>query len=130
MFRLSALLILIAAPAAAETPMSAADFDAYTRGKTLFYSDGGIAFGAEEYLPDRRVRWTFLDGDCVEGSWYESGPLICFEYEDFEAAQCWSFFEGPGGLIARFENDPASRPLYETRESREPLQCLGPKVGV
>jgi hypothetical protein len=130
MLRYAAPFLVLALPLAAETPMSAAEFDAYTRGKTLFYSDGGIDFGAEEYLPNRRVLWTFLDGECVEGTWYEAGGLICFDYEDFEAHQCWSFFEGPSGLIARFENDPTRQPLYETRESREPLQCIGPKVGV
>ncbi len=121
---------MIAAPALAETPLSASEFDARTQGKTLYYSDGMIDFGAEEYLPDRRVRWTFLDGECVDGTWYEAGELICFVYDEFDDHQCWSFFDGPGGLIARFENDPARRPLYQTRESREPLQCPGPRVGV
>jgi hypothetical protein len=32
--------------------------------------------------------------------------------------------------MAQFENDPDQRPVYETFESPEPMQCLGPKVGV
>jgi hypothetical protein len=122
--------LLIAAPALAETPLSAAEFDAYTQGRTLTYSADGIPFGIEEYLPDRRVRWSFLDGECVEGTWYEAEGLICFAYEAYGADQCWTFFHGPGGLMAQFENDPDQRPVYETFESPEPMQCLGPKVGV
>ncbi len=119
----------IAFPAAADAPIDANEFDALTRGKTLTYSSNGFDFGAEEYLEDRRVRWTFLDGECFDGTWYESGELICFAYEGFTEDQCWTFQSGPGGLVAQFENDPSSRPVYQTRESREPLLCLGPKVG-
>lgn len=110
--------------------MSAAEFDAFTRGKTLTYSVGGTDFGAEEYLDGRRVRWTFLDGECVDGSWYQQGDLICFVYDGFFEDQCWTFLRGSAGILAQFENNPDSRPVYQTRESREPLLCLGPKIGV
>ncbi len=124
------LLALTTLPAAAQSNMSAAEFDAYTRGKTLFYGNGSTPYGAEIYLPDRRVKWSFLDGECKEGEWYEAGDLICFIYEDRPDPQCWSFEIGPRGLIARFENDPATTPLYEANESTEELLCLGPKIGV
>ncbi|MFD1344221.1 hypothetical protein [Litorisediminicola beolgyonensis] len=131
--RLAPLLLLLtstALGAAAETPMTAAEFDAYVTGKTLFFGSGGQAYGAEEYKPDRRVIWSFLDGDCREGEWYPSGEQICFTYVHDPDPQCWSFYRAPGGLRAVFENDPTRTVLYEARQSAEPMWCLGPEVGV
>ena len=111
--------------------MSAAEFEAYTTGKTLYYGRQGAPYGAEVYHKDRRVQWSFLDGQCLEGEWYEAeNGLICFLYEDRETPQCWSFAEGSGGLIARFENNPEAIALYEAQDRNEELLCLGPKVGV
>ncbi|MEL7253749.1 MAG: hypothetical protein AAGL23_06215 [Pseudomonadota bacterium] len=110
--------------------MNGQEFDEYTQGKTFYFASDGEPYGAEEYLPNRRVRWTFLDGKCKEGEWYEEGELICFVYEDQPVPQCWSFEITAGGLTARFENDPAQTELYEVRKSPEPLMCLGPDVGV
>lgn len=124
------LCAICALPAFAQSNLSAAEFDAYTPGKTLYYGNGAEPYGAEIYLPNRRVRWSFLDGECKEGQWYEQGELICFTYDDRPEPQCWSFQLGPRGLIARFENDPAITPLYEANESTEELLCLGPKIGV
>ena len=124
------LWLLAALPAAAQSLMTAQEFDDYTRGKTLYYGNGATPYGAEIYLPDRRVRWSFLDGVCKDGEWYEANGLICFVYEDRPDPQCWSFEKGPRGLIARFENNPAVTPLYEATESQVEMLCLGPKVGV
>ena len=110
--------------------MSADEFDAYTRGKTFFYGSLGEPYGAEEYLENRRVRWTFLDGRCQDGVWYEDNGLICFVYDNQPDPQCWSFAQSAGGLIAQFENNPEMTELYEVRQSSEPLMCLGPEVGV
>lgn len=129
MKQIFALLVLIALPALAQTPMSAAEFDRYTRGKTLYYGTQGQRYGVEEYLPDRRVRWSFLDGKCKDGFWYEEAGLICFVYDDNPDPQCWSFFEHSGGLSARFENSLDSTELYEIEGDGEML-CLGPEVGV
>ena len=43
----------------ADTPMSADEFDRYTRGKTLYFSDETGRYGGEEYFDRRRVRWSF-----------------------------------------------------------------------
>ena len=125
------LYFLVAGPAAmAADLMSAGEFDKYTKGKTFYYGSEGEPYGAEEYLTDRRVRWTFLDGNCQEGVWYEDGGLICFVYENQPDPQCWSFERSAAGLIAQFENDPLQTELYEVQQSKEPLLCLGPDVGV
>lgn len=110
--------------------MSGQEFDDYTRGKTFFFASDGDPYGAEEYLPNRRVRWTFLDGECKDVEWFEQDEMICFIYEDQPVPQCWSFELSAGGLTARFENDPTQTELYEVRQSPEPLMCLGPDVGV
>ncbi len=131
-----ALALVLAATAgaparSAEATMSAAEFEAYVTGRTLTYATrGGAPYGAEQYLPNRRVIWTFLDGECLEGIWYEDAGQICFLYDFAPEPQCWTFWEGGAGLIARFENDPEARELYEVRQSSEPLRCLGPEVGV
>jgi len=126
---LSALLSL-GLPAAAETPMTGAEFDAYTLGKTLFFNSGGVSYGVEEYLPNRRVRWSFLDGECKEGEWFTEGSEICFQYEDGTGPQCWTFFQGANGLRARFRGDDPGSELYEARQTDEPMMCLGPRIGV
>ncbi|MEO0370501.1 MAG: hypothetical protein AAF231_03505 [Pseudomonadota bacterium] len=120
-------LLILSTPGFA---MSGAEFEEYTLGKTFYFASEGEPYGAEEYLPNRRVRWTFLDGKCKEGEWYEQGEMICFVYEDQPVPQCWSFEISAGGLSARFENDPAKTELYEVRKSPEPLMCLVPEIGV
>ena len=125
-----ATAMMTALPAAAQSPMGAEAFDEYTRGKTLYYGADGAAYGVERYLDNRRVVWSFLDGKCQDGTWYEEGGQICFLYEDRIDPQCWTFYEGPNGLIARFENDPEARELYEAQDIGEDMLCYGPEVGV
>ncbi len=127
---LALLAFVVAAPLAAQSTMTAEEFDAYTRGKTLFYNSNGQTYGAERYLEDRRVEWSFLDGECKPGAWYEDNGQICFTYDDNPGAQCWTFQLGSGGLIARFENDPTTTELYEAEDIDEEMLCLGPKIGV
>lgn len=127
------LALAIAAPLAAAEPgrpMSAAEFEAATVGRTLYYNSGGTAYGAEQYLPGRRVIWAFLGDDCRRGEWYEADGFICFVYEDEPDPQCWTFFRAAGGLTARFRGDPLGLPLVAVEESPEPMQCLGPNLGV
>jgi hypothetical protein len=124
-------LLLLPAQASAQSALSAQEFDAMTRGKTFTYAENGQPYGAEEYLPDQRVRWSFLDGKCKEGRWWEEADgRICFVYEDNPVPQCWTFYDGAQGLTARFENDQSTPELYAVDRSDDPLMCLGPEVGV
>ncbi len=127
--RLMAVCLAFAVPANAQSPMSASEFEAYTTGKTLYFGQDGMAYGAERYLPDRRVQWSFLDGDCKDGFWYEENSQICFVYEDNLDPQCWTFFRAPAGLRAIFENDPEATTLYEAQQDSKPMLCYGPDVG-
>jgi len=124
------LIALTAQAAGAQTALSGAEFDAYTRGKTLFYGYDGHVYGVERYLPNRRVIWSFMDGDCKEGVWFERNDQICFIYEDRLDPQCWVFAQSGSGLIAQFEGDPEATELYEADDLGEEMVCHGPDVGV
>lgn len=133
MHRLIAPLLIATATSATagDAPLSAAEFEAYSTGKTLYYGSFGAPYGAEQYMPGRRVIWTFLDGQCQEGEWYEEAGQICFLYDTKPGLpQCWSFYLRDGGLAARFEGDEQIRPLIEVEQSDKPLDCPGPAIGV
>ena len=114
----------------AEATLSGPDFDAFTKGHTLYYSQNGKVYGAESYLGDARVRLSFLDGNCLFGRWYEVDELICFDYGAGMDIQCWRFFKSDNGLIAEFDGDGDSLPLYEAYRVPTPFECPGPDVGV
>lgn len=126
---LALLFALGSTPARAEDPMSAAEFEAYTTGRSLVFGFEGQAYGGEDYLPGRRVRWSFLDGRCQDGSWYQEGDAICFDYQGQDGPVCWHFFATPGGLSADLLNAEPPQILYEIGEADEPLLCFGPEVG-
>lgn len=116
--------------AVAQTSMTADEFEAYVTGRTLSYGVGGEVYGAEEYHPDRRVTWSFLDGQCEDGVWYPEGDAICFLYEFDPDPHCWRFYEESGGLRAEILGKGGLSTLYEVGETTEGLGCLGPDVGV
>ncbi|WP_343116829.1 hypothetical protein [Ostreiculturibacter nitratireducens] len=125
------LAVLVTVPAVgADAPLTGPEFDALSQGKTLFYSSGSEPYGVEEYLPGRKVRWAFVGDQCMEGYWYEEGEFICFVYDRQPIPQCWTFYDTPQGLMARFRGDPEGMPLVAVEESPEPLACAGPDVGV
>lgn len=128
--RLSLILGLLPLPALAETPMTAAQFEAYSTGKTLTYALGGVVWGTEEYKANRRVMWAFTEAECRDGYWYEKGNEICFIYEDPNDPKCWLFYLDAAGMRARFATDPPEMELSEVANSTEPMGCLGPDVGV
>ena len=114
---------------AQDRPVSPAEFEALVKGRTLMYSSTSGEYGAEEYLEGRRVRWSYLDGECTDGRWYEAGDQVCFVYDGIEYPQCWKFYMRNDKLLARFENDPRAAELYGTRKRDQPLVCYGPEVG-
>jgi hypothetical protein len=129
MLRALACAIAVAAPlpALAERVMTAEEFDAYATGRTLDYSQFGDVWGREEYLPNRRVRFSFRDDECREGSWYAKGPQICFVYDDEGVPKCWTYFTDGASVETLFEGDSARS---DVGPADGPLTCLGPDVGV
>ncbi|SEM74969.1 hypothetical protein SAMN05216227_100228 [Pseudorhodobacter antarcticus] len=128
---LCALLALTPAHLAqAETPLTATEFDAYTQGKTIFFSSQGEAYGVEQYLSNRRVRWAFIDDTCRIGHWYSDAANICFVYKQDATPQCWEFYLTNGKLRALFTSNLPATELFETGQTTQPLACTGPDVGV
>jgi hypothetical protein len=126
---LAALLLALPLAATAQTPLTAAEFEAYVTGKTLTYQSPGSVFGTEEYLPGRKVRWSETPTDCPVGRWYPEGRNICFLYEDDPEPACWSYWlQGATLLAAPAGSDPEADP-YEVVASARPLSCPNPQVG-
>lgn len=98
-----ALSLVLAAPAGAETPLSGAEFEARTTGRTMTYAREGQVWGREQYLAGRKVIWAFEGEDCKRGVWDEPQPgLICFSYDDApDAQECWRFYGRQDGLFAQ-----------------------------
>jgi hypothetical protein len=122
--------LLLAAPARAETPLTAEEFDALTLGHTMTWSEFGSVYGVEQYLPDRKVRWTFLGDACKSGIWYAEGPAICFLYDDDPTPACWEITRSGTGLAARYTTSPPDTDPVIVEDTTEPMACSGPKVGV
>lgn len=127
--RLPLLLVLLPTLAAAETPITADEFEAHVTGKTLTYQQFDSAFGTEEYLPDRKVRWSTAPNECLYGSWFPQGDKICFVYEYNPTPICWSFWLRDGELVALSETGLAGEELHEVAASDQGLPCPGPDIG-
>jgi hypothetical protein len=111
-------------------PMPPEAFESYATGKTLYYGTEQGVYGAEQYLPGRRVIWAFLDEPCKRGIWHPAGDQVCFVYDTDPETHCWTFYRSGSGLRAHFQGDPDGAPLIEVGQSPDPLFCPGPDVGV
>lgn len=128
--RLAALLLFLPLTAQADAPISAAEFEALSTGKTLHFRSGLGLFGAEQYFDNRRVRWMYSDGTCTDGYWYPEGDALCFVYEDVDSTQCWHM-SGTGTALRAERadiDDPA--PIFLDHIDTRPLACPGPDLGV
>ncbi|WP_103256469.1 hypothetical protein [Tabrizicola aquatica] len=124
------LLALLAAPAAAQTPMTPEEFEAWATGKTLDYAVGGQVWGSEAYHPGRRVTDADADGPCRAGRWFPREGAVCFVYQDLPGEHCWRFWrDGQTVLASPLTADPADPPQTVT-PAAGPLACPGPDVGV
>ena len=128
------LALLAAAPqsgsALADTLLSAQEFDALTQGRTMTWAEFGQVYGVEQYLPGRKVRWTVLGDDCMEGQWFPQGPAICFLYDGRVDPVCWEISAAGAALHARLVGNPPGTVPVEIVETTAPLACFGPEVGV
>ena len=124
------LFAAFATAAQAETPVTATEFESHVTGYTVTYQQFESAFGIEEYLPDRKVRWSVALNDCQYGSWYPEDDDICFVYEYDPNPACWTFWLRDGALVALSTSDAPGAELYEVERGQTPLPCPGPDVGV
>lgn len=116
------------APVPGGNLMTPQDFDSYATGKTLAYSEDGVVWGRETYLPDRRVLWRAVGDDCKMGHWWANGDAVCFSYDDGTTDQCWAFARSGPGLTATFLGDPPGHPSQVTEEP-DAVPCPGPDLG-
>jgi hypothetical protein len=123
-------LMLTGTAVNAQANMTGQEFEAYATGKTLTYASNGQVYGVEQYLPNRRVRWAFIDDTCRIGHWYEDAGEICFVYEHDATPQCWTFHMEGDKLLARFVSEPPETEMKEVNQTSDPLVCTGPDVGV
>lgn len=115
-------LCLCTGSASAQTKMSADEFERYVTGKIFVYgTEGAQDYGVEQYLPNNRVRWSRLDGNCIKGEWYADGPNICFAYEGEPEPHCWTVFASDNGMIAI--NTDTGQTVVEAREDPSALIC-------
>jgi hypothetical protein len=129
MVRLVLLGLLFAAPAIAETILDGPAFEARVTGKTLHFERWGLPYGAEQYLPGRRVIWRFQGDRCEHGRWFARGEAICFSYDSVPGPLCWHVIDGADGLRVREIGDVPGNDLSLRRESPAPLDCPGEYLG-
>ena len=125
----SALALALLAPVAAAEPMSPEDFEAFARGHTLDYAQGGIVLGSESYFPDRSVRDADTGGPCRAGYWFPDGPAVCFVYEGSDRRHCWLYWREGDTVLARPLDAEPESPAQTVTPSDQPLSCA-PEVGV
>lgn len=127
--RLTLAFLLVGTPALAEgLALTEQAFEEAVTGRTFFYDHDGTPFGAEQYLPGRRVVWAFTGDDCLKGAWFGHEDQICFTYEGKGAVQCWRFHLSDKGLVA-YPVESGGLRLIARQSSPEPMRCLGPDVG-
>ncbi len=125
-----ALLSLMVSAAAAQTAMTAAEFEAYVTGRTLSFALDGQVYGTEAFHEGRRTTWAFRGEACRDGRWFPRDERICFVYDDAPGvAHCWQFWREGGGLAAQFMGDGPQTRLYEVQRGAASLACPGPQVG-
>lgn len=111
--RLLALALLLAQPVPAQEalppgtwePLGGEAFEALVSGRTLTYApEGGEVWGVERFHSDRRVTWTRLGGECLEGTWFPAGPKeapqVCFAYEDGSGPHCFRFYRDGDAILS------------------------------
>jgi hypothetical protein len=123
-------LALIATTAQAETPISPAEFDAWSTGKTLDYSLDGVVLGSEAYFPNRTVRDADTGGPCLDGTWHAERDAVCFVYPARVGTHCWRYWREGNSVFAKPLDAAPEDPAQLVTEAATPLTCPGPQVGV
>lgn len=128
--RLALVIALLVAPPAGAEILGAAEFEAFTEGRTLHFDYAGQHFGSEQFFSGRRSLWRFSTGECASGIWYPQGDQICFVYEGDDLPRCWITERRGGGVSATLADEAAAPFSVDlSHVDQEPLNCPGPRVG-
>ena len=129
---LLACLMLAAAPALAEEPVSPAEFRDYAEGWTLAFEHEGEPFGQEHFDEDGATVWRYPDGSCMDGVWRAHGAQLCFYYGLGDEVLCWRALRDEAGLFVRLLGDgpDAGMELRVSGRSRDRPLCGEPGRGI
>ena len=105
-------------------------FQAQTEGQTIYFYDLEMGVVAEQYLPNRQVLWSVGPGMCLEGSWYDDGQNICFEYVGRPDPICWTTSLDQGRILVELVGGDSSDNQFEVYRTDEPLDCPQILLGV
>jgi len=108
-------------------------FDNLSRDTTMYFTDNGLFFGSEQFLPDRRTVWRAEDGSCVNGKWAEVDGDICFVYDNGDGPHCWEIVTDGEDMTVTSTNGTAEFPplvLELSGQDTRPILCTGPAFGV
>ncbi len=132
MRRLLALLVLLGVPAMAETLIGPEEFQGMSEGKTLYFTQDGQSFGAEQFYRNRTSTWQHSNGTCTVGKWYADGDALCFVYDTNPIPQCWLMYRREGNIYARLRDLPSGDPseIRLSHTDTEPVPCPAPDLGV
>lgn len=128
-------LALAVAPtlAAAEPPMTGAEFQAHIGMNTFSYLYSNGVRGTADYGPGHTLVWAFEGDTCVNGYWFEAGDDICFAFEDGALSACWHFYKQDNrlhGIATRLSSgDQTSVEIFEASHTDQSVDCPGPDVG-
>lgn len=113
-----------------ERILSMTEFQRLSEGKTMYFSQDGFFFGAEQFYTRRRSLWQNSARECLDGEWYPSADYICFNYGLDSDPSCWHFYEKGGSYYARAEGSTTSDfDIFMYNLDTKPLDCKGPDVG-
>ncbi|WP_309664770.1 hypothetical protein [Tabrizicola sp.] len=124
------LALLAPSLAAAQPPMTGAEFAAYVGTDTVTYQYSTGERGVADYAPDQSLIWTFEDGTCVNGNWFEDDDRICFAFDDPEMSACWYFFRYTAGIRADITDYSPHVEIHVIARTSAPLPCAAPNLGV
>ena len=128
MLRALFCLACLATAAQAETAMTAAEFEAWSTGRTLDYFVDGVIWGSEMHLPGRATVDADAGGACRSGHWYPQDDAICFVYDLSPGPYCWRFLKDGDQVTAEFVGEAFADHIAVTL-SDAPIACT-PEVGV
>lgn len=112
-----------------ETIVTGPEFQRLSEGKTLYFSQNGTFFGAEQFYTRRRSLWQNSANECLDGEWYMKQDYICFDYGLTTDPACWHFLKKEDGYYARSEGSSDLFDLFMYKIDEQPLDCKGPSVG-
>ena len=121
-------LLCLSGAAGAETPMTTAEFESWSTGKTLDYFVDGALWGSEMHLANRATVDADAGGECRSGRWYPQGDAICFVYEFSPGPYCSRFLKDGDQVTAEFVGEAFADHIAVTL-SDAPVACT-PEVGV